>query len=84
MSGQKIFDCYLEFKENETRIAKLANDICKFMTIKQAVDYEIGGKISSALEFINSYNKQINDFTVRKSLRIEQFRLQDYKKKVTR
>jgi len=76
--GKDYLNCWIEFKEGETDNAKLANQICKFSTIRKAVAYEIEGYPVVSMEFIEDYSKQITHPVIIKQLREEKFKRQGF------
>jgi putative hydrolase of HD superfamily len=68
IKAKEFFSLWLEFAQNETELAKIANQLDKFQAISQAVKYQKQGWAVDPWEFIDTTGKIITNFILKKEL----------------
>jgi len=68
IKAKEFFSLWLEFAQNKTDLAKIANQLDKFQLIQRAVEYQKQGWAVDPWEFINTIEKIITNFILKKEL----------------
>jgi putative hydrolase of HD superfamily len=68
IKAKEFFSLWLEFAQNKTELAKIANQLDKFQAISQAVKYQKQGCAVDPWEFIDNTGKIITNLILKKEL----------------